>query len=507
MFDYVTASRMNQLRSILSESIEAYELAKISRSRSSQIAEAEEARASDLVALADNVERRSRQLLEKAGLAHISGAPLAIEANPEWVRDDSDQKIADAFAAAQTAVSDLRVELLQLASALLEVNRLDEAIQVASAVSDESTEATVNTAADLIVQAQARQLNSQIREADITAVGKWQNWLIENGEHREVEPLCEELVGLASQLNSNDRPRDALVLYELVTSVPGWQTSEIEERRKNSIRTILGAAVDAHDDETLVQYRDWIETHGERHGLLDAVRMLHDRLLRDAIKTGDHATARQQLDRVKAVGNVSVAARNLIFQEPELTADYLGVKWIFSEPSLKVDGIAVSPALSYVATLTSGDVSCYEIHDEGLLSLHEIAHKSHYRYSSLQPDSIHFYFSSNDSFVGKFGKEWESFQIDPIKGTLRVTRRRNSSTQTKRQKLFNVLAPYCTVAIRGADLEILSYAYKCKLRLSPGSRIKDIDVADDARYLFLACREEIKVLDLGAITQTESADG
>jgi len=97
--------------------------------RQQALAAAEQERAGHLLAAIEDVERTARALLEKAGLAHIAGAPLRLDQSAGPSRQP-DQAVAAAFVAAQTAYVDLRTALLDLSQTYLEAGQWDSARRV-----------------------------------------------------------------------------------------------------------------------------------------------------------------------------------------------------------------------------------------------------------------------------------------------------------------------------------------------------------------------------------------
>ncbi|MEI6180611.1 MAG: SUMF1/EgtB/PvdO family nonheme iron enzyme [Chloroflexales bacterium] len=120
-----STSLPTDLRSIIADALRAYELTQVAHLREG----AEQQRAAVLVAALDEAETAARTLLERAGLAHIAGAPASLDGSTPPVRR-ADQEVAAAFSAAQAARVELRVALLRLAYAYADTERWDAARRV-----------------------------------------------------------------------------------------------------------------------------------------------------------------------------------------------------------------------------------------------------------------------------------------------------------------------------------------------------------------------------------------
>ncbi len=99
----------------VNEALRAYELAHAARLREDATARAEGARAGELITAIEQVMKASQTLLERAGLAHVVGAPASPDGIAQPIRRP-DEVIAKAFADAQLAHRDIRVALLRLAA-------------------------------------------------------------------------------------------------------------------------------------------------------------------------------------------------------------------------------------------------------------------------------------------------------------------------------------------------------------------------------------------------------
>lgn len=154
-------SNNQNLQSILRESLRAYEQARAAHLRSEQAAAAEftrataeltaaeqaerarleaehrarrataageQARLGDLAAAVTSLEEAARTALAQAGLAHIAGAPVAVDDPPAKARR-GDAEVAERFVAAQTSYVALREAILKLAQAQVEAGQWDAARQ------------------------------------------------------------------------------------------------------------------------------------------------------------------------------------------------------------------------------------------------------------------------------------------------------------------------------------------------------------------------------------------
>lgn len=152
----------NDLRAIIAEALHAYELAQATRlqlesanqqqyaqqvrigetqqqaakqqltaeyQRNQTQGKAEQERIGHLLAAIGEVDKAARDLLQKAGLAHITGAPVNVNSPVDPVRR-ADSEVAAAFATAQLAHADLKGTLLRLAQSYLEAGRWEETRRV-----------------------------------------------------------------------------------------------------------------------------------------------------------------------------------------------------------------------------------------------------------------------------------------------------------------------------------------------------------------------------------------
>jgi len=152
----------HDLRTVIAEAIHAYELAQATRiqlenasqqqyaqqvrvgeaqqqtakqqlnaeyQRNQTQGKAEQERIGHLLAAIGDVDKTARDLLQQAGLAHITGAPVRVTGDVAPVRR-TDGEVATAFAAAQLAQADLKGTLLRLAQVYLDAGHWEEVRRV-----------------------------------------------------------------------------------------------------------------------------------------------------------------------------------------------------------------------------------------------------------------------------------------------------------------------------------------------------------------------------------------
>ncbi len=144
-----SASLPTDLRPIIAEALHAYELAQAAHLREMAVAGAEQHRAAALVAAIDQAETAARTLLERAGLAHIAGAPASLDGMVAPERR-ADQEVAAAFATAQTARIELRAALLRLAAAYAGEEHWDDVRRVVQPLLDDPQAPLYPDARDLL---------------------------------------------------------------------------------------------------------------------------------------------------------------------------------------------------------------------------------------------------------------------------------------------------------------------------------------------------------------------
>jgi hypothetical protein len=109
---------LDRIRTLQAEKQAKLQRLEVERSKvqASGIAEAEQERTGQLLRIIEQVEQAAHGLLEKAGLAHIAGASLGLDEPVVSLRHD-EHTVATAFANAHIALADLRVVLFRLACA------------------------------------------------------------------------------------------------------------------------------------------------------------------------------------------------------------------------------------------------------------------------------------------------------------------------------------------------------------------------------------------------------
>ena len=144
-----SASLPTDMRPVIAEALHAYELAQAAHLHEMAVAGAEQHRAAALVAAIDQAETAARTLLERAGLAHIAGAPASLDGMVAPERR-ADQEVAAAFATAQTARIELRAALLRLAAAYAGEEHWDDVRRVVQPLLDDPQAPLYPDARDLL---------------------------------------------------------------------------------------------------------------------------------------------------------------------------------------------------------------------------------------------------------------------------------------------------------------------------------------------------------------------
>ncbi len=191
------------LQTILRESLRAYEQARAAHLRSQQATDAEfvrttadltaaekaertrleaehrarhataageQARLGDLAAAVTALEDAARTALAQAGLAHIAGAPAAVDDPPAKARR-GDAEVTERFVAAQTGYVALREAIYRLAQAQVEAGQWDTARQTLKPLLAEKDAPIFEAAFEV-------QRESYLREASTLMItDKWRNAL------------------------------------------------------------------------------------------------------------------------------------------------------------------------------------------------------------------------------------------------------------------------------------------------------------------------------------------
>ncbi len=139
-------TKLAQLDSTQSAAVNEAQAAQV---REATVFQAEQQRINDLLNLVEVVARSASDLLKKAGMAHILGAPPSITATPAPERRD-ETTVAAAFAEAQTAFVDLRLNLYRLAAAFVREGRWSDAQRLAEPLTEDALAPLYADACDLI---------------------------------------------------------------------------------------------------------------------------------------------------------------------------------------------------------------------------------------------------------------------------------------------------------------------------------------------------------------------
>ena len=153
------------------------------------LAEAEQARLGELAAAVTGLEEAARTALAQAGLAHIAGAPTAVDGAPAKARR-GDAEVSDLFVQAQTGYVALREALYRLAAAQVEVGQGEAARQTLQPL-------LADGASPFFPAASALRRDSYLRPArEALAAQAWETvratlapWLKENKADEEAREL------------------------------------------------------------------------------------------------------------------------------------------------------------------------------------------------------------------------------------------------------------------------------------------------------------------------------
>ena len=153
------------------------------------LAEAEQARLGELAAAVTGLEEAARTALAQAGLAHIAGAPTAVDGAPAKARR-GDAEVSDLFVQAQTGYVALREALYHLAAAQVAVGQGDAGRQTLQPL-------LADGASPFFPAASALQRESYLRPArEALAAQAWKTvraalapWLKENKGDEEAREL------------------------------------------------------------------------------------------------------------------------------------------------------------------------------------------------------------------------------------------------------------------------------------------------------------------------------
>lgn len=122
------------------------------------VASGEQARLGDLAAAVNALEEAAHTALTQAGLAHIAGAPTAVDGNPAPTRR-GDAEVTERFVQAQTSYVALRETLYRLAAAQLDAGQWEAARKTLSALLANNQAPLYDAAVELQKQAFRGSLN------------------------------------------------------------------------------------------------------------------------------------------------------------------------------------------------------------------------------------------------------------------------------------------------------------------------------------------------------------
>ena len=153
------------------------------------LAEAEQARLGELAAAVTGLEEAARTALAQAGLAHIAGAPAAVDGAPAKARR-GDAEVSDLFVQAQTGYVALREALYRLAAAQVEVGQGEAARQTLQPLLADGTSPLFPTAAALRRESYLRPAREALAaQAWETVRATLAPWLKENKGDEEAREL------------------------------------------------------------------------------------------------------------------------------------------------------------------------------------------------------------------------------------------------------------------------------------------------------------------------------
>ena len=181
------------LRPIIADAVQSYELAQAAHLREEAVARAEQQRATAILAAIDEAASAARALLERAGLAHILGAPSSPNGIAAPVRR-ADQALATAFSAAQTAQVELRTALLRLAYAYAAEERWDDTRRIVQPLLNDQTAPLYPDALDLLCLSHYKPAVAALEIGEwVTARESFESVLKLNATYRDAAKLQGEL--------------------------------------------------------------------------------------------------------------------------------------------------------------------------------------------------------------------------------------------------------------------------------------------------------------------------
>jgi len=164
----------------------------VAHSTAQEVVRAEQRRAADLLAAINTVAQAARELLEATGLAHIIGAPISV-VTPPLPAQRPDEVIASAFTSTQVAATDLRLALLRLAEVYIECEQWETARDILQPLLMNKTGHLYAKARDLLCETYYRPGQNAL------AAGAWTDArrelaavLATNPQYRDAEALLRE---------------------------------------------------------------------------------------------------------------------------------------------------------------------------------------------------------------------------------------------------------------------------------------------------------------------------
>src|SRR5579884_2098953 len=228
----------------------------VDHKRDSMIATAEKERLGHLLAAIEQVRKASYDLLEKAGLAHIAGAPLRLEETAAPVRR-KDEAIAKDFGAAQLAYIDLRTTLFQLATAFADAERWEEARRVVESLLDNTKSPLYDEALNLFCETYYQPARAAL----------------------QLEGWAEARQGFTKILTRQASYKDTNQLL-----------------RETYLRPAQQALDTKHYDTARLHLEDWLKKHKDDNEVYNLLRETYFRPAQQALDTKSYDTARSYLE-------------------------------------------------------------------------------------------------------------------------------------------------------------------------------------------------------------------
>ena len=265
------------------------------------LAEAEQARLGDLAAAVTGLEEAARTALAQAGLAHIAGAPTAVDGAPAKARR-GDADVSDLFVQAQTGYVALREALYRLAAAQVEVGQGDAGRQTLQPLLADGT-------SPFFPAASALQRESYLRPArGALAAQAWEivraalaPWLTENKADTDARALvCESYYRPgAAALSQGDWPAARSALAALNAYESGYKDA-FELERQSYLRPAQQALEAGQWEVVRATLEPWLKHNKSDRRALELAGESYYQPAQQALAKKDH-TAR--LSRLIAATN------------------------------------------------------------------------------------------------------------------------------------------------------------------------------------------------------------